>query len=309
MPTALILGANGLLGSTLVAEFKKSKSSFYATTRDATSVFGFKTEKFCLGIDSLASICERIGSIDYVINCIGTINHKIDEASLEDTKNAIQTNAIFPHQLDSLAEKSNFHVINIATDCVFNGETGGYLEESQHSFKDTYGMTKSLGEVISKNTLNLRCSIIGMEYKTKFSLMSWLVNQPRDSRVNGYTNHFWNGITTNVYAEVVQGIINAPERYFGTHHLVPADSVSKFELLMDIADKSNRQDLKIEPIDNKNFMDRRLGTSDTEFNDKIWELAGYNTAPKIADMISRYFGKPYVSELLLAASSNVNEVI
>ena len=309
MPKTLILGANGLLGSTLVAEFKNSRSSFYATTRDATPVFGIKTEKFCLGIDSLDSLCERLGPIDYVINCIGTINHKIDEASIEDIKMAIQTNAMFPHQLNSLAEKSNFHVINIATDCVFNGETGEYSEETQHSFKDTYGMTKSLGEVISKNTLNLRCSIIGMEYKTKFSLMSWLVNQPSDSRVNGYTNHFWNGITTNVYAEVVQGIINTPEMYFGTHHLVPADSLSKFELLVDIAVKSNRQDLTIDPVENENFMDRRLCTSDSEFNNKIWGLAGYKSPPKIVDMISRYFGKPYVSELLLAAKSNSNEVI
>ena len=47
----------------------------------------------------------------------------------------------------SFLEQSNGPILQIATDCVYSGATGGYTESSSHDALDVYGKTKSLGEV------------------------------------------------------------------------------------------------------------------------------------------------------------------
>lgn len=41
------------------------------------------------------------------------------------------------------------HLIQIATDCVYSGKKGDYLESDLHDPTDVYGKTKSLGEFSS----------------------------------------------------------------------------------------------------------------------------------------------------------------
>lgn len=307
MPRALLLGSNGLLGSTLVVEFQKAGIDFRATTRSGMLVHGFKTEAFSLENDDISALIKKLGPFEYVINCLGMISHKINQTSMESVKKAIHSNSLFPHQLDYLGKDFGFQVINIATDCVFDGKKGGYSENSSHSPNDIYGVSKSLGEVNSENTLNLRCSIVGMEYNSALSLMSWLLSQPKGSLINGYSNHFWNGITTDTYANLIIGIMNQSKKYFGVRHFIPKDSVSKYELLRIIAKAANRYDLRIQPEQNEKSVDRRLITIDTNYNEMLWELTNFKTAPRIEEMIFNYLDKPYLKEFLLRAKKESND--
>jgi dTDP-4-dehydrorhamnose reductase len=70
------------------------------------------------------------------------------------------------------AEDSGAKVIQIATDCVFSGSNGSYLETDPHDATDVYGKTKSDGEIESSAVMQLRCSIIGRENKGKKSSKS-----------------------------------------------------------------------------------------------------------------------------------------
>ena len=51
-------------------------------------------------------------------------------------------------------------IIQIATDCVYDGVNGNYSETDLHNPTDIYGKTKSLGEVPEPDFLNIRCSMI-----------------------------------------------------------------------------------------------------------------------------------------------------
>ena len=98
-------------------------------------------------------------------------------------------------------------MIQIATDCVYSGKTGGYNEDSLHDALDAYGKTKSLGEVRSSTFLNIRSSIIGPEINHKVLLLEWFLKQPKGAVLNGFSNHLWNGVTTLQFAELCLTII------------------------------------------------------------------------------------------------------
>lgn len=202
------------------------------------------------------------------INCIGLI-----KPYCEDTLRAIKINSIFPHRLP-------FGTIQIATDCVYSGRKGNYSETDPHDALDVYGKTKSLGE--ASRLISLRCSIIGPEVKNHLSLLDWFLAQKNE--VNGFTNHFWNGITTYHFALIVKGIVRSGIQLPPLQHIVPADTVTKAELLQIIADEFNKK-IKINPVEAPESIDRTLTTNDPVLNRKLWQFAGYDKPPTIRQMI------------------------
>jgi dTDP-4-dehydrorhamnose reductase len=134
----------------------------------------------------------------------------------------------------------------------------------------------------------LRTSIIGREIRSSNSLLEWLLAQKKNSEVKGFTNHFWNGVTTFHFSNLVKGIIESKEFTPGTFHVLPAGTVSKYELLKLIAEKFQRSDLKINKFEAPVAIDRTLATLNPAFNSQIWARAGYDIIPNIEDMVSEY---------------------
>ena len=64
-------------------------------------------------------------------------------------------------------------------------------------------MSKSLGE-LCKPTI-IRISIIGEEVNNKRSLLEW-VKSNSGKEINGYENHYWNGVTCLQLAKIVNEI-------------------------------------------------------------------------------------------------------
>ena len=211
---------------------------------------------------------------DWIVNCIGAIPQKNPSNEM-----LVKVNRDFPHLI---AAETSARVIQIATDCAFSGNLGGYDESSPKDATDTYGITKIAGEV--KTFMNLRCSIIGPELTGKKSLFEWVNNHSKGARLNGYVNHFWNGLTTDAFARVVKGVITNDLFYQGTHHLVPADSVSKYQLIQIIAERLGRTDLEIIPTITQK-VDRTLATHHDNLNNLLWEKAEYGYPPKIKQMV------------------------
>ena len=71
----------------------------------------------------------------------------------------------------------------------------------------------------------------------------------------------------------------------GTHHQVPADSLSKAKLLELFQAKFGRDDLRINQIITGDAIDRTLKTLNPERNRERWLAAGYSDIPKIKDLI------------------------
>ena len=276
-----------MLGHAMVREFVEFDGKLIGSSRLNENVSSL-SQRFFLDASAadIPTSLHDLGPGDYVINCIGVINKSIAEESADSRQSALLTNSLFPYRLNDLASELGFRIIQIATDCVFSGEKGGYLESDKHDTTDTYGKTKSLGEVPSENMMNIRVSIIGREVSSKVSLFEWVRNQPLNSQIHGYSDHFWNGVTTQAFSRICRGIIENSGFTAGTHHLVPADIMSKFELVTAIANKIGRSDIDILERPSGNRVDRTLATINASLNEQMWVNGGYTSIPRIASLVS-----------------------
>jgi dTDP-4-dehydrorhamnose reductase len=184
-----------------------------------------------------------------------------------------------------LASSTEATIIQIATDCVFSGNKGQYLETDSHDALDVYGKTKSLGEVTAENMIHLRVSIIGPEIGRSTSLLEWFKNQPTNATVNGFTDHLWNGVTTHHFGLLARGIIQNNFREMTKTHIVPTGEIKKSELLKVFANAYARMDLSINETVSTLRVDRTLSTHNPELNAKLWNMAGYSTAPTVEQMV------------------------
>lgn len=290
-----ILGVSGMLGSMVLQVFMQSqKYDIIATTRDGEEIQGLKTKILDVRNCTLPDVERLIKGCDYVINCIGAIKVHIDEDDVVSVKNAIEVNGLFPHKLQKAAKNVGAKVLQIATDCVYDGQKGCYIEQDEHNAVDVYGKTKSLGEVNSNNFINMRCSIIGLELKSKTSLLEWFLNQSKGAEIKGYKNHMWNGITTYHFAKLCMGIIDKNLNIDALQHIVPADIVSKEKMLKVFADKFDRNDVKVTSFETKVPIDRTICTQKLQANREIWSAAGYEKPPTFEIMIREL--KEYIEE-------------
>jgi dTDP-4-dehydrorhamnose reductase len=281
MTEVLLLGDNGMLGSMVASVLRSSGATVTTTCR---SPIGSDQVAFDAEHDDVGQLFTN-RSFDYVVNAIGIIKPRINEADNASRVTAIAVNALFPHRLASACESNGAHLIQIATDCVYSGKEGNYPETAPHDPTDVYGKTKSLGEVSSTAALHLRASIIGPEVGRQTSLWEWVRSQPENAEINGFTNHLWNGVTTFHFGKICAGIVTQGSRLSGTFHVVPADIVTKLELVSSIAEASARQDIKVRATEAKDTIDRTLQTLHPEQNAEFWKWAGFVKEPTIAEMV------------------------
>jgi dTDP-4-dehydrorhamnose reductase len=277
MKKVLVLGSMGMLGSAVVRRLGTENLDLRATRRQpaqAGVISEVTYQEFSVEQGNLGALLSSFGPDDYVVNCIGVIKQRMDDSRSADRIRAIRINSEFPYALSDLSSRQGFRVIQIATDCVFTGAEGNYLENSHHDAIDVYGKTKSLGEVPDARFLNLRCSIIGREVSGATSLVEWLLSQPQGGSIDGYTDHIWNGVTTAVFANLVAGLIGTRSELSGTFHFVPGESISKFELARSVLALFARGDVRVKPTSTPSPTDRTLATLYPETNQELWSLAG-----------------------------------
>lgn len=190
----LVLGKNGMLGQA-VYEYLKDKYDVCGVDRDTFDVLNDKLEdKY------------NLNEYDFVINCIGILNHDQDKIKL------IKVNALFPNQLQELSKQYNFKLIHISTDC--------YMDNT------CYGKTKWLGEL--EDSITLRTSIIGHDkYKAGTGLLNWFLNQ---TKCEGYSKVYWSGVTTLELAKTIEKCLKLDLK--GIYNVTNGTPISKYELLV-----------------------------------------------------------------------------
>lgn len=280
MAKVLILGSTGMLGSAVTEALQTS--SFEVLTASRTSGITFDAEK--LDVASLFS-SAGLGEGDYVVNCVGLTKSRIDEASLESRSSAVRLNVDFPAELARVASVSGVKVIQVATDCVFSGLSGGYGESAAHDALDVYGKTKSLGEIPSASVMHLRCSLIGPELGRNSLFFEWVRQQPRGAAISGFTDHIWNGLSSKTFGKIVAGILSDNLFRAGVQHLVPADRVTKDQLVRIELDALGRNDVSVTSTTSLMPIDRTLSTENSDFNQKLFASGGYPTIPTISQMV------------------------
>jgi dTDP-4-dehydrorhamnose reductase len=275
----LILGIDGMLGSAVFKYFSQKNYDVSGTSRKLSGVSNRVYYHSILEDETNLDFSD----FDYVINCLGRIKQQIDEKDLNCISETYKINSVYPWFLSSNLLKTNTRIIQVATDCVFSGTSGSYTENSKHELTDHYSVSKSLGEVLSNNVIHLRCSLIGPEKYGFRGLFEWFNRLPRNSVIDGYENHMWNGITTLCYSRILEGIIlnKGFDSLRNVTHVVPSGVISKYDLLVLLSDLLGRGDIQITPSVTENKIDRTLATIYPERNSLLWEWAQYK---KIADI-------------------------
>ncbi len=281
----LVLGASGMLGHKLL-QVLSSRFEVAGTVRGLLAdVAGLPVldgarlipEVRAEDLAGVEAAIEEFGP-DAVLNCIGVIKQL--DAGREATQ-AIQVNALFPHQLAEMCVSRDIRLVHFGTDCVFSGKRGNYTEEDMPDAEDLYGRTKLLGEIGGTGCLTLRTSIIGRELVRDSSLLEWFLGH-REKHVSGFAKALFTGFTTQVLAAIVGDILLDHPDMDGVWH-VSADPISKYELLK-LVNEAYGTGVTIEE-NHSFFCDRRLDST------RFRQTTGFQP-PNWPDMIRQIAADP-----------------
>ena len=205
------------------AHFKKKKSK-QDFLKSKNTIFHFLE----ISEDNIEEFLVDINP-DIIINTAGVTTRREKESTINQIK---FTNSLLPNILSNWSEKNGCRLIHFSTDCVFSGEKGNYKDDDKPDALDTYGKTKSLGEVRGTNTLTLRSSMIGFELYNKTELLEWVLSNQNKS-INGFSNVIYSGITTSLMSKIVNKIVNDFPDLSGIYNVSSAP-LSKYSLLKKI---------------------------------------------------------------------------
>ena len=283
----LILGATGMLGHVLFRELRKEGYDVYGTVRSLDGLDQFfspeELARIRPGVDAadLDTVIRALAAIepDLIVNCIGIVKQL---PIARDPLISITINAQLPHRLSMISKASKCRLVQISTDCVFNGNRGNYTEADSSNAEDLYGRTKYLGEVSYPHCITLRTSIIGHEIKGSRSLLDWFLSQ--SGSVNGFAGVIYSGMTTLEMVNILKSHIFPNPALSGVYH-ISSDAISKFELLQ-LCRTAYQHDIEIHR-EEETKLDRSLDSSrfraDTGYRPPSWpatinQLANYYQA-------------------------------
>ena len=255
-----VLGHRGMLGH-VVARYLAEQGMEVITTDERYSGLP--------GDPLIAAV--RTSNADWIINAIGKLDSKTTSPS-----EMLLVNAQLPVHLKSYLGK-NQRMIHASTDGVFSGRTGNYAVDAERDATDIYGFSKILGEVVAEPNRSyvVRTSIVGPNDSKETGLMSWLLRQK--TAVHGFTNHFWNGITTLEWSKLCAEIINNPA-HFPPPVLQPTcgKTVTKYDLLQLVAVTCRRQ-IPVTPVEHAVEVNRTLVPTHPRapIREQLEELAGW----------------------------------
>ena len=252
MTNIAIIGTQGMLGSAICRYLSEKNYRILEINSSGITQCNNQVTKFDIAQDDLDKLEKDLSDIDVVVNCAGLIKHKIDANSLTSINDLIKINSLFPLELSKLSHKLNFKIIQPATDCVYSGLKGG------------------------------------RELSSKLEFLEWVLSHSPLNPPNGFTNNYWNGITTLAFAKIVSGLIEGEKFTPGTFHVLPKDSVSKFELAKIISINFGITDIEMTQSQSPKAINRTLATNFEQFNSDLWKAAGYNKVPTISEMVKEY---------------------
>jgi dTDP-4-dehydrorhamnose reductase len=288
MYSVAVLGSSGMIGHAvskqLIAESRLNVSRYQRKVNNEDK----STIRFDIYDQDIKTIATEFSQYDYVVNCTGLIKHLIDPFDQSSFKKIKQVNSSFPKLLSTALQNSGTRIIEIGTDCVFSGKIGDYSENSVKDATDLYGESKRLGEFEAINVMRIRTSVIGLETDRSKELLSWFLSK-RSEIVDGFTNHYWNGITSYHLGQLIKAIISKDLFVPGTQHFYPADKVSKFALLEYFKESWSRDDLSVKATVAPNKVDRTLSSINQPNVVNLWNQSGYLEVPTIKQLVSEYY--------------------
>lgn len=287
MARLIVLGAGGMLGQKISDLASESDIDLVRVGRGGHNSFRYPEK-------SLLKLAQELDwkESDYVVNCIGWIPQRAVGSTDKDAKDAFLLNELLIRDLQNLRTEIGFSWIQILTDCVFSGNRGGYLEQDSKDATDLYGLSKIAGEEALDGAIAIRSSIIGPDRNSVAGLFSWFQSSIKfDSRIPGFVNVKWNGVSTLAFAKLTIGLFLEQRSKPLLQHWIPSDSVSKFELLKFFADGLGIGRDVVVPVSAEKSVDKTLATQSPDVNVELWRIAGYSSIPSIEYLCAEFISQ------------------
>ena len=231
----LILGSTGILGGTLSLFLNQKKNiTIHFISRSKKNKAHIYLKDFT-DFNKLKNIILEIKPT-HIINCVGITKYNNSYKVKTLTK---LINTKLPQYLSNMCLKNKIFFLHISTDCVFSGKKGNYTDKSKKDALDAYGVSKSKGEVKNEYTTTIRTSFIGPEQNSKKSLLNWFLSKKRE--VNGFNNAFFSGLTSLEISQIIFKYFLKNKILYNKSINVGGNTISKYDLLSNIAKIFNKK--------------------------------------------------------------------
>ena len=245
----LIIGGSGIIGSKIVNEFVDNKNNVHYTYNENKLEKGIGHK---LDIRKREDTVELISKInpDIVIHTAALTNVDLCET---DKELANSINVIGTENVVSGCKKNNSKIIYISTSFVFNGEKDKYFEDDEICPSTYYGLTKSKGEKIVKNS-ELPYLIIRTDqpysWKEKWQRNNSVLRVIQTLSEGQILNEITDWLNVPTY---VPDLVNALKKLInsnvsGIFHVCGSDFVSRYEWSLATAEIFGLNKNLIKPI-------------------------------------------------------------
>ncbi len=236
MPTLLVVGGSGLVGSKVAALARKQGRKVVATTRGpAPTIEG--VEFVPLNKEDVDAGRELIRKVKPNAVIDTAAMHNVDKCE-DDRDLAWTINAGATGALAQTATDVGARYLFISTDFVFDGTKGMYTEGDVARPVNVYGETKLAGEhatlSASPDHLVVRPSVIYGWDDTRTNFATWMMTSVRDGKsVTIVTDWIGSPTLADSLAEACLNLLDAREG--GVYHLAGKDALSRYDFAMRLA--------------------------------------------------------------------------
>ncbi len=234
----LVVGATGFLGSYVLDRC--------TLTAGVTAAGTSTNNPGMLLLDMMRpdTIAKAVSSFkpDCVINCAAMTN--VDECEKKPAL-AMQINAEGPKKLAQACRGAR--LVHVSTDAVFDGQAGGYSEESEPNPINTYARSKLEGDKLISSVVNdyviVRTNLYGLNPSGK-GLLNWVLsNLAGGKEITGFTDVVFNPLWARDLAGMLVELAATP--YNGILNCAGDEVFSKYEFCSKIASTLGYADAKI----------------------------------------------------------------
>ena len=229
----LLIGSNGLLGSSIKSKLNLKKVMCVARTNSDYNVDLKYLKKFKKIFDKY--------EFKNVINCAAITNLSKCEKEKKKTK---KINLELPILLNNLSKKMKFNLIHISTDQVYcKGKSNKFKETDKISFLNYYSKTKFLAEKIlmnNKKSLIIRTNFTGFKKNLNKTFVGWLLDSiKRKKKISLFNDFYVSTIDVNFCSKVIIKLIKKKAK--GIYNIGSRKSISKERFAILFANKMGKK--------------------------------------------------------------------
>ena len=223
----LLLGSNGLLGSTLKNIIEKKNNTLTTIARKHAD-YKFDLKDF----RQLKKVISA-NSYDVVINCAAYINFEFCE---KNKKKIFLINALLPKYLSNLSKLYAFKLIHISSDAIYTSTTKNKIntENAKTGHVNAYAKSKFYAEKYCKKykkNLIIRTNFV--DYNQK-SFIHWAYKKLKDEKqLILYNDMFTSTLDVKYCSNIILQMIE--NNLSGTYNLGSKDSISKKDFIVKLA--------------------------------------------------------------------------